>query len=189
MPNWRRNFVPGGTFFFTVVTHGRRPIFKDAQATRLLGHIFRACRSQLPFQTEAIVLLPEHIHTIWTLPRGDVRYSQRWGWIKKEFTKRWLSAGGEDRSISNGRRRERRHGIWQPRFWEHTIESEDDFDAHLDYVHYNPVKHGHVYCPKDWKKSSFHRWVRLGVYPADWGSGVDQPAKLKQLESMTGEME
>jgi len=189
MPNWRRNFVPGGTFFFTVVTHGRRPIFADPQAVRLLGQVLRDCLSVWPIQIEAVVLLPEHLHTIWTLPRADAGYSQRWGWIKKEFTKRWLLTGKEDNTVSDGRLRERRHGIWQPRFWEHTIESDNDFAAHFDYIHYNPVKHGHVRCPVHWHATSFHRWVKRGVYTADWACGAEEPAHLMRLNAVVGDVE
>jgi putative transposase len=117
----------------------------------------------------AIVLLPDHLHTIWTLPPGDVDYSGRWNWIKHEFTRLWLEGIGTESKISESRRREGRRGVWQPRFWEHTIESDEDFERHFDYLHYNPVKHGLAASPGDWKWSSFHRWVRLGVYPRDWG--------------------
>ena len=86
-----------------------------------------------------------------------------WGWIKKEFTKEWLLAGGAKAEFNNARRRERRRGVWQPRYWEHTLEDEDDFERHFDYIHYNPVKDGHVKCPRDWRGSSFHRWVARGV--------------------------
>ncbi|HET6424483.1 MAG TPA: hypothetical protein VFG20_12415 [Planctomycetaceae bacterium] len=126
MPNWRRNFVPGGTYFFTVVTHQRRRIFDDLQAIQILGEILRDCQHKHPFQMNALVLLPEHLHAIWTLPRADDRDSMRWGWIKKEFTKRWIKIGGQVGNVSEGRDRERRLGVWQPRFWEHTIENDED---------------------------------------------------------------
>jgi len=91
MPNWRRAHVPGGTYFFTVVTDQRRPLFADAEPRRLLGSVIRECRVQWPFSIHSIVLLPDHLHAIWTLPRGDDGYSQRWAWIKRHFTKRWLA--------------------------------------------------------------------------------------------------
>jgi len=120
-------------------------------------------------QIDAIVLLPDHLHTIWTLPRSDTNYSTRWAWIKKEFTKAWLQAGGMEQQQTLGRERDRRRGIWQPKFWEHTIADERDFERHIDYIHYNPVKHGLVSRPRDWPWSSFHRCVRRNLYPLDWG--------------------
>jgi len=168
MPNFRRAWVPGGSFFFTVVTDRRRPLFSDAEARRLLGEKIRACQAEWPFTINAIVLLPDHLHAIWSLPPGDDAYPTRWAWIKKEFTKAWLANGGAETVISAGRSREERRGVWQPRFWEHTLESEDDFERHFDYIHYNPRKHGYVACPADWPSSSFHRWVAAGVYPPDW---------------------
>jgi len=166
---YRRAFVPGGTFFFTVVTFARQPIFSQPLAVRLLGSVLRRCLSRWPATVNAIVLLPDHCHTIWTLPPGDSEYPKRIGWIKKEFTTRSLSIGGTEGEVSAGKGRQRRRGVWQPRYWEHTIEDDDDFQAHFDYVHWNPVKHGYVRCPREWPHSSFHRWVRHGVYPEHWG--------------------
>ena len=169
MPDYRRFFVPGGTFFFTVVVHQRRRLFADPAAITLLGSVLRRCVMRWPMRVDAIVLLPNHFHTIWSLPPGDSEYPKRLGWAKKEFTKQWLKIGGHEAPVSESRKRERRKGIWQPRYWEHTIEDVDDFDAHFDYVHWNPVKHGYVKCARDWPHSSFHRWVRRGVYREDWG--------------------
>lgn len=175
MPNYRRAYVPGGTFFFTVVTFERRPIFQWEENRALLGRSIRRCKAQWPFEVNAIVLLPDHLHAIWTLPRGDSNFSARWSVIKKEFTKAFLAAGGTDYVVSEGKQKERRRGFWQRRFWEHLIEDEDDFQAHFDYIHYNPVKHGLVECPRDWGASSFHRWVQKGVYPNDWACGKHGP--------------
>lgn len=107
------------------------------------------------------------------LPRGDDDYPRRWAWIKRSFTRKWLMAGGIENPVSDGRRRDGRRGVWLPKYWEHTIEDEDDYESHFDYVHFNPVKHGLVRSPRDWPWSSFHRWVRAGVYPSHWGSGID----------------
>ena len=169
MPDYRRPRVPGGTYFFTVVTHRRIKLFSNAHARTLLGNVLRRCAQNRPFSMDAIVLLPDHLHAIWTLPSGDADYSGRWSWIKHEFTRLWLEGFGRETRLSVGRQRERRRGVWQPRFWEHTIETDDDFERHFDYLHYNPVKHGLVASPGDWLWSSFHRWVRAGVYPPDWG--------------------
>jgi putative transposase len=135
----------------------------------MLGSTIRRCRQRWPFEINAIVLLPDHWHTIWTLPHGDTEYSTRIGWLKKEFTKNWLAIGGVEGGVSDGKRKLRRRGVWQPRFWEHTIETDDEFDRYFDYVHWNPVKHHLVERVRDWPHSSFHRWVARGVYPINWG--------------------
>ncbi len=175
MPDYRRYFVPGGTYFFTLVTASRFPIFRSAQARGILGTIMREQREEAPFETIAIVLLPDHMHALWTLPPGDDDYPNRWKAIKAKFTAAWLKAGGEEQPTGDGYRRQRRRGVWQPRFMEHTIPDERDLHDHANYIHYNPVKHGHVRCPKEWPWSSFHRYVEAGDYPEDWGS-TDGPA-------------
>jgi putative transposase len=156
-------------FFFTLVTEQRAPILIEPLARRSLRRAFLDCRSRRPFHLVAVVLLPDHLHTVWSLPRGDTEYSLRWAWIKKEFTKSWLVGGGREQAVSDSRHRNRRKGVWQRRFWEHCIEDEDDLERHIDYIHYNPVKHGLVPAAKDWPYSSFHRFAKLGAYPPDWG--------------------
>jgi putative transposase len=187
MPNYRRAHVPGGSFFFTVVTYDRVPLFADDRGRRVLGSLLREAKKRWLFTINAIVLLPEHLHVIWSLPSGDTAYSTRWAWIKKEFTKEWLEVGGAEKPVTAGRSRERRRGVWQPRFWEQTLESEDDFEHHFDYVHYNPVKHRHVYRPRDWPWSSFHRWVRAGVYAADWACSPQRAPDFRDIEDSVGE--
>jgi len=182
MADYRRCFLPGGTFFFTVVTRRRARWLCDEPARRILSACLRECREQWPFVIDAIVLLPDHLHAIWSLPPGDDSYSQRWAWIKKEFTQRWLASGGGERSVSAARRKRHDRGVWQPRFWEHTIRDEIDFDRHFDYVHYNPVKHDLVAAPRDWPWSSFHRWAKAGVYNESWGSG-ETPKSITGLDS------
>lgn len=189
MPDYRRARVPGGSFFFTLVTDQRREVFAARAARRILGDCLRATQTRWPFAITAIVLLPDHLHAIWTLPPGDLDYSTRWGWLKKEFTKRWLAAGGEQTMLSAARRRERRCGVWQPRFWEHTLKDDHDFERHFDYLHFNPVKHGLVRCPHEWPDSSFHRWVTVGVYPRDWAC-VEHPGpelEFHEIEERVGE--
>ena len=169
MSDYRRYFVAGGTYFFTVVTGGRDPLFADENARRLLGSVFRRCQLRAPFDVLAIVLLRDHLHCLWTLPNGDCAYSDRWRWLKGEFTTEWLALVDPQGCHPHSRERERRRGIWQRRFWEHTIRDEADLERHADYIHYNPVKHGLAARPRDWPWSSFHRWVRLGRYSPDWG--------------------
>ena len=187
MPNYRRAYAPGGTFFFTLVTYKRRPIFSDPVAIKLLGTVFRGAKLKWPMTVNAIVLLPDHLHMICTLPSGDGEYSKRIGWIKKEFSQRWLACSGKGSTISPSKQRERRLGVWQPRFWEHTIEEDGDFDNHFDYVHWNPTKHGYVKSPKDWPHSSFHRWVSAGVYPVDWGRSSTNPPQSVRAINDAGE--
>ena len=170
MPDFRRNYLPGGTFFFTVVTAGRAEIFNSACAVAMLRRSVRRVRNTMPFSIEAAVILPDHLHMIWTLPKGDTRYSKRWSAIKSDFTRAWLAKGGSERPPTKGYHRQRRRGIWQPRFMEHTIRDEDDFIHHVEYIHFNPVKHGLVDRPRDWNWSSFGRYVNQGVYDADWAS-------------------
>lgn len=184
MTNWRRAYVPGGTYFFTLVTSERAPILTTTFARSLLREVTSECRRQWPFEIEAVVLMSDHLHTVWRLPEGDTEYSKRWGWLKKEFTKKWLAAGGSERRISTSRQRDRRSGVWQRRFWEHVIRDERDLVRHLDYIHYNPVKHGLVGRAVDWPWSSFHRFVREGRYSADWGYG---PMDFNDITDTVGE--
>lgn len=168
MPNYRRARTPGAAYFFTVVTDGRRPILASPAAVALLRRILGDCRARWPFTLDAIVVLPDHLHAIWTLPHGDAAYPARWGWIKKQFTKEWRAAGGIERVRSLGRTRDARRGVWQPRYWEHEIRDDRDFATHLDYVHYNPVQHGYARCAHEWRASSFRRHVRAGDYDPDY---------------------
>ncbi len=181
MPNSRRWHVEGGSYFFTVVTRNRQPVFSQKPAREILGHVLRKCQLQWPVEINAIVLLPDHLHAIWTLPPGDRRYSMRWGWIKKEFTKCWIAVGGAEETVSEGHRLRGDRGVWQSRFWEHTLHDEDDFERHFDYIHFNPVKHGYAASPGEWDASSFQRWVQAGVYEPDWGGGSTIPALMDSV--------
>ena len=177
MSSYRRFFAPGGTYFFTVVTAGRMPIFGDSRAVVRLGEAMRRVRAKHPFETVALVVLPDHLHCLWTLPRGDAAFSRRWQWIKADFTERWIAAGGGEHARSRSRSRVERgeRGIWQRRFWEHLIQEEDDLERHLDYIHFNPVRHGLTRHPAEWPWSTFSRQIRLGTYPPEWGT-VEPPA-------------
>ena len=187
MPNYRRAYIPGGTFFFTVKMERNAPIFRDDFAVRILGNVLRETKKLWPTEIDAIVLLPDHLHTIWSLPPGDADFSKRWAWLKKEFTKRYLKAGGMEQPTSESRVKYRRRGVWQRRFWEHAIEDEEDFQTHFDYTHCNPVKHGYVKCPIDWQHSSFHRWVAKGVYEKNWGCSEQEPDSIIKMKKNVGE--
>ena len=170
MADYRRWYIPGGTYFFTLVTYRRRPLFQHAAARDLLGDLMRQQAERTPFETMAIVLLWDHLHCLWTLPPGDDDYSGRWKKIKATFTRDWLRNGGEDQPVSRAKAARGRRGVWQARFHEHTIRDEKDLENHADYLHYNPVKHGYVNRPWDWQWLSFRRFVELGQYDRDWGS-------------------
>jgi putative transposase len=158
--------VPGGTYFFTVNLLDRRSELLVREIDLLRAAVADSLRRR-PFHIDAWVVLPEHMHCVWTLPPGDVDYPARWRAVKKFFSKSLPM--GEARSAAQERRGAR--GIWQPRYWEHTICDERDYAAHVDYVHFNPVKHGLVSRAADWPFSSFHRAVARGDYPVDWGGG------------------
>lgn len=155
MPSYRRLFQPGGTFFFTLVTHHRRPLFRSDEARRCLREAILCEQNKHRFELVATVLLPEHLHCIWKLPDEDSDFSKRWGRIKSKFTKLWLAAGGREVAVSVARAEHHECGVWQKRFWEHGIRDEEDFSHHVNYIHYNPVKHGLVRCPHEWPHSSF----------------------------------
>jgi len=180
MSEYRRYFVAGGTYFFTVVAHERRPFLCEPLARKFLGEAFRTIQRKRPFEMPAIVLLPDHVHVLWTLPPGDDKYPTRWRRIKEEFTKKYLANGGTEGPISESREARGGRGIWQLRYWEHVIRDETDFDRHFDYIHYNPVKHGYAKSPGAWPYSSFHRWVDRGVYEPDWGSS--EPLDFSDLD-------
>ena len=168
MTDFRRYRVRGGRYFFTVNLAERR-------LSLLTDHIeslraaFRGVRRARLFAIDAMVVLPDHLHAMWQLPEEDDDLGLRWRQIKSAYS-RGIENGER---ISRSRQRKNERGIWQRRYWEHAIRDEDDFAHHLDYVHYNPVKHGLVQRVQDWPCSSFHRYVRKGIYPADWaGEGL-----------------
>jgi putative transposase len=176
MPDYRRARVPGGTYFFTVNLLDRR---QDTLVRHidLLRATVRETRRGKPFHIDAWVVLPDHLHCMWTLPPGDDDFSNRWKAIKIRFVRElpWLERRSAVR-VSRGER-----GIWQRRFWEHTIRDDVDYARHMDYIHYNPVKHGHVRVASDWPYSTFHYCVRAGLYPPDWG-GSDEALQVGERE-------
>lgn len=163
MVQYRRNFIPGGTFFVTVTLEDRASSLL-VEHVRLLRDAFRATRAKKPFTVDAIVILPDHLHTVMTLPRGDADFSDRWRQIKSHFTRSVVAAGVP---LSANHRGE--YPLWQRRFWEHAIRNEHDLERCIDYVHYNPAKHRLASSPVDWQHTSLHRYIRDGILPADWG--------------------
>ncbi len=185
MPEYRRAYIPGGSFFFTLVTNQRRKILTLPESREALRYAFSMVQNLNSFEIIAICLLPDHLHCIWTLPVVDADYSTRWKMIKAFFSRKYLRAGGMSGEISLSKIQKGEVGVWQRRFWEHTLRDEIDFNRHLDYLHFNPVKHGLVEEVSAWPWSSFHRYVRTGYYPVDWG-GNDH-LKLSQ-EQIGGEL-
>ena len=167
MTDYRRWRVEGGTYFFTVVTEQRREWLGDGLARNCLRDAIRVVRQRRPFRIDAIVLLPDHLHTVWTLPTGDSDYSTRWKLIKKRFTREYLRAGGADATGNASRQSKSERSLWQRRVFEHTVRDESDMKRCVDYAHVNPLKHGLVAKVADCPWSSFHRYVRLGEYPPD----------------------
>jgi len=166
MPDYRRFRVPGGTYFFTINLLERRSDLL-IRHIEVLREAVRRTRRERPFGIDAWVVLPEHMHCIMTLPKGDDDFSNRIKAIKIRFVRAIPTT--ERRSPRRVARGER--AIWQRRFWEHAIRSDADYARHMDYVHFNPVKHGHVTLARDWPYSTFHRLVKAGLYPTDWGAG------------------
>ncbi len=177
MPDYRRHRVPGGTYFFTVNLLERRGRLL-VERIDVFRNAVRAVRAKRPFHIDAWVVLPDHTHCVWTLPPEDADYSSRWKAIKIAFAK----ALPRTERLSATRARKGERGIWQRRFWEHTIRDDRDYAAHVDYVHVNPLKHGLVQRVIDWPHSSFQRLVEKGVYPRDW-------AGVGTVEIFAGERE
>jgi putative transposase len=162
MVRCRRNFLEGGTFFLTAALADRRSSVLVDRAVALRSAIMQT-RKRHPFAIEAVVVLPDHLHVMMTLPEGDADFSNRLSLIKRRFTAGILKTGVPIRRPPNGE-----IALWQRRYWEHTIRNENDFERHVDYIHFNPVKHNLVTRVRDWPYSSFHRYVRLGLLPQDW---------------------
>jgi putative transposase len=178
--DYHRISTKGGTYFFTLVTYRRLPIFHEIKNIELLRRCFQSTMSSHPFRIDAIVILPDHLHTVWTLPENESDYSTRWRLIKSQFSHNCDYAKLEDFEYSRLRKKEK--SIWQRRFWEHLIRDEEDFIRHCDYIHFNPVKHGLVSSPIEWKYSSLSRFIEKGLYPENWGCNVDKELLKMELE-------
>jgi len=165
---YRRSRSSGSSYFFTLVTYNRHPILCELGNIDLLRDSFKRVMIKHPFTIDAIVIMPDHLHCIWTLPLEDADFSTRWRLVKSWFSRR---CNIKDRkNISDSRKSKQERAIWQRRFWEHLIRDERDFINHVEYIHYNPVKHGLVSSPKNWQYSSFHRYVKKGICDRNWGS-------------------
>lgn len=176
MPNYRRLWCPGGTYFFTVNLLQRQGNDLLMRHIDLLRVSVATVRNAYPFVIHGWVVLPDHLHCVIELPPNNTDFATRWRLIKMGFSKGLPQE--EIRNASRTRRGER--GIWQRRFWEHLIRDERDFNAHMDYVHINPVKHGLVKHVADWPHSTFHKLVEDGVYLPDWAGGDEDSANYNE---------
>ena len=189
---YRRAWREGGCYFFTVVTYKRQPILTVSENVSRLRMAFRHVKQKRPFEIDGIVVLPDHVHCIWRLPEEDDDFATRWRLIKHFFS-RSCSVGrmgeaerthqsGTDKVANPSRTRKREKPVWQRRYWEHLIRNEEDWRRHMDYIHYNPVKHGLVASPCDWPNSSFKKAVKRGLYERDWGSNEPDTIREMNLE-------
>jgi putative transposase len=147
----------------------RQPILCQTDAIENIKNGFKNVMKKHPFTVDAMVLLPAHLHCMWTLPANDRDFSTRWRLIKSHFTRTFDNKLKLTPSRSRYRKKEK--AVWQRRFWEHLIRDEDDYEKHVEYIHYNPVKHDLVNAPAEWPHSTFHQYVKNGLYPKDWGAG------------------
>lgn len=171
---YRRADVKGGTYFFTVnLAERKRTLLVDQ--IDLLRDVINNVMSRHPFRIDAMVVLPDHLHAIWKLPKDDCDYPKRWMLIKSNFS----------RGIKNGERinpsriNKGERGIWQRRYWEHLIRDEQDYKGHVNYIHYNPVKHGYVDFEANWPHSSIHRYIKVGLLPCSWGENYTSNEKMQ----------
>jgi putative transposase len=172
MSEYRRANIKGGTYFFTVVTHQRQKLLLDDGVRVALREGIEKTRTTFPFQIIAWVLLPDHLHCIWTLPDGDADFSKRWGMIKRHVSQHCAHLLKDEDRPSPSQLKRHESNFWQRRYWEHQIRDEADMARHVDYIHWNPMKHGLVDRVSDWPYSTFHRYVAQDVYPKSWcGSG------------------
>ena len=166
MRTYIRSHATGGTYFFTVNLAQRK---NNDLLVRHIDELRYAChytKQRHPMDIEAMVVLPEHLHCIWLLPEGDDDYPMRWRLLKSHFSRQIQ----KNEFVSDSRLRKNERGVWQRRYWEHQIRDETDYQRHLDYIHYNPVKHGYVDKAVDWRYSSIHRWIKLGIYTENWAA-------------------
>jgi len=170
MPNYRRPDASGARWFFTIVTYRRRAFLCDDQVRLALRAANRRVQSEYPFSIDAWVLLPDHFHCIWTLPEQDSNFSRRIGLLKKYLTQACSYYLHDDKLSTPSRRKRNESTLWQRRYWEHQVRDDEDFKHHMDYIHYNPVKHGLSRSPAEWPFSTIHRLITQGVYPQNWAS-------------------
>lgn len=169
MSRYRRLQTTGATYFFTVVTYRRQAILCDEPIREALHKAIQDVRASRPFIIDAWVLLPDHLHCIWTLPPGDAGFAMRWSIIKRQVSVTCKESYRREELMTSSKQKHRESTLWQRRYWEHQIRDEADYSRHMDYIHYNPVKHQYCKQVAEWPYSTFHRYVQQGVYPLNWG--------------------
>jgi putative transposase len=172
MSHYRRANAAGATYFFTVVSYRRQTILCDELIRHALRDAIAEVRTRCPFSVDAWVLLPDHLHYIWTLPLDDADFATRWSLVKRRVS---VACGGRYRRaewLTPSKRKHRESTLWQRRYWEHQLRTEADYARHVDYIHYNPVKHGLCSSPQEWPYSTIHRYAGTGIYPVDWGASA-----------------
>ncbi len=184
MSEYRRAKVRGGTYFFTLNTFRRAKFLIQEPFRHSLREGIETTRASLPFEIVAWVLMPEHLHCIWRLPEGDADFSKRWAMIKRTVSKQCGHLVEIDAGLGQSKLARNESVVWQRRFWEHQIRDDLDLQRHVDYIHYNPVKHGHAASVADWPYSTFHRYVQQGVYPLDWAGGAGDIREVGEQEKI-----
>lgn len=180
MSRYRRANTAGGTYFFTVVAYRRQPVLCDAAIRAALCEAVLSVRRTKPFSVDAWVLLPDHLHCVWTLPDGDADFSGRWSLIKSRVSRAVGLQYRRAEWMNASKLKHREATIWQRRFWEHCILDGNDFRRHVDYLHFNPVKHGLVSRVADWPYSTFHRFAAKGIYPPDWAGRAEEDGHVAE---------
>ena len=173
MPSYTRLKNPGGCYFFTVVTYKRRKVLCLPEVRTALRQAINNVRQTMPFEIVAWVLLSDHLHCIWTLPEGDSNYAMRWAKIKSQVTRQCKHIASQNLTTTKTTKGEL--GFWQSRFWEHQIRDKKDLENHLNYIHYNPVKHGFCQIASQWQFSTLHRYIKQHKYSENWGEGINIP--------------
>ncbi|MCP3878296.1 MAG: transposase [Sulfitobacter sp.] len=185
MPRYRRQNAQGSTWFFTIVTYKRRAFLCGDEVCTALRCSIKKVQTKYPFKIEAWVLLPDHFHCIWTLPDQDSNFQLRISLMKRYVTQSCAGFLHQESLNTPSRRKRKESTIWQRRFWEHQIQSEKDLKTHMDYIHYNPVKHELCQSPIEWPYSTIHRLTKEGVYPENWASDPNTTSELRNYGEHT----
>ena len=170
MSHYRRANRDGGTYFFTLVSYRRQTILCNPPIRTALRNAIKTTQSKHPFTIDAWVLLPDHLHCIWTLPENDSDYAKRWRIIKQKVSRACSQEYKNENWITESKKKHRESTIWQRRYWEHQIRDQEDYNHHIDYIHYNPVKHQLCTSPVHWPYSTLHRYIQKGIYTHDWAA-------------------
>ena len=170
MPDYHRYYLEGFPIFITCVTRDRTPLFRDPRNTHLFWSVSERVKTIHPFELIAFVLMPDHFHWIIKMPEGLPNFSQVIHSLKRNYSVEFKKEHKIDSAVS----------LWQPRFWDHILRDERDFEVHLDYIHWNPVKHRFVADPEQWEESSFRTFVKNGYY-SEYGFPPNRSASSEKL--------